>query len=152
MNLRYLATPLLATGLLLSTLGCSKKEEAKPAAMLPGTWTAGDEIQFYYDKNMKQVASNTITGVGDRTIIDDKLITYYYRPGYTLQSAGATYTRDGDTLRIRWAANGPVRAYKVQELTDQKLTLRSRRAVLTPVVHYTTGDALYVIDELQYAR
>lgn len=32
MNLRLLATPLLATGLLLSTLGCSKKDEdAKPA-------------------------------------------------------------------------------------------------------------------------
>jgi len=31
MNLRLLTTPLLATGLLLSTLGCSKKEEdAKP--------------------------------------------------------------------------------------------------------------------------
>jgi len=33
MNLRHLATPLLATGLLLSTLGCSKKEEAAPTAM-----------------------------------------------------------------------------------------------------------------------
>jgi hypothetical protein len=32
MNLRLLATPLLATGLLLSTLGCSKKEEAAPTA------------------------------------------------------------------------------------------------------------------------
>jgi hypothetical protein len=33
MNLRLLATPLLATGLLLSTLGCSKKEEAAPVTM-----------------------------------------------------------------------------------------------------------------------
>jgi len=32
MKLRLLATPLLATGLLLSTLGCSKKEDAKPTA------------------------------------------------------------------------------------------------------------------------
>jgi hypothetical protein len=33
MNLRLLATPLLATGLLLSILGCSKKKEATPVAM-----------------------------------------------------------------------------------------------------------------------
>ena len=36
MNLRLLATPLLATGLLLSTLGCSKKDE--PAASATGSY------------------------------------------------------------------------------------------------------------------
>jgi uncharacterized lipoprotein YehR (DUF1307 family) len=32
MNLRLLATPLVATTLLLSTLACSKKEDAQPTA------------------------------------------------------------------------------------------------------------------------
>ena len=37
MNLRLLTAPLLATGLLLSTLGCAKKEEPAPAAPDPNT-------------------------------------------------------------------------------------------------------------------
>jgi hypothetical protein len=38
MNLRLLATPLLATGLLLSTLGCSKKEEPTPDPIGTGSY------------------------------------------------------------------------------------------------------------------
>jgi len=52
MNLRLLATPLFATGLLLSTLGCSKKEDPKPDP----TPTAG------YTINNRDVKCNA-TGV-----------------------------------------------------------------------------------------
>ena len=44
MNLRLLATPLLATGLLLSTLGCSKKEDAKPTANT-GSYKIGGQLK-----------------------------------------------------------------------------------------------------------
>jgi hypothetical protein len=125
MNLRHLATPLLATGLLLSTLGCSKKEDAAPTAM--GSYKLDGATRSCQAKAYVSSASSgglaydylevDLTTTPQPASGAEILKLYYLKPGgqpanaYLLNSLeltakGGTYSFGNDASTLNTTLNG----------------------------------------------
>jgi len=133
MNLRLLATPLLATGLLLSTLGCSKKSNPEPS--LEGTW---DDISFVstaYINGQPQTPQTTLhpgrnDPNGSYRKITGTTMESYYNNGGVLEPL-EYYTRSGNTLTISTISSGGstpivIEKAEITQLTATDLTLQTK--------------------------
>jgi hypothetical protein len=124
MSLRLLATPLLAASLLLSTLSCSKKEDAAPT--LEGTW---DDISFVstaYANGQPQAPQTTLQPGrndpnGSYQVITGTTIKSYYNNGTAIGPV-EYYTRSGNTLTISTIPTGSSTPTVVQTATITQLT------------------------------
>ncbi len=146
MNLRLLA-PLAAATLLLSTLGCSKKELAPT---LEGTW---DDISFvstaYVNGQPKAPQTTLQPGRNDPNgsyqVITGTTIQGYYNHG------GVTgpiehYTRSGNTLSLSVIPTGSstptvVQTATITQLTATDLTIQIRVEAAQP-----SANDYFIID------
>ena len=133
MNLRLLATRLVATTLLLSTLGCSKKSE--PETSLEGTWDDVSFVSTAYINGQPQTPQTTLhpgrnDPNGSYRKITGTTIESYYNHGGVLEPT-EYYTRSGNTLTISIIPAGsstPVVIAKAEitQLTATDLTFQSK--------------------------
>jgi hypothetical protein len=126
MNSRLLATPLLATGLLLSPLGCSKKEDAKPTSPT-GSYKFDGVLKqcavksavstvrsstYYYDE-----LTVTLTPISQPAAGGQSIELYYHKspgaPPTDYRLAVLLYTDD---------ANNSGRLYNIDTTTLQETT------------------------------
>lgn len=126
MNLRHLATLLLAVGLLLSTLGCSKKEDAKPAS---------PSGSYKFDGVLKQcVVKCAVSTVRSSTYYYDELtvtLTPISQPASGRQSIELHYHKSpgGPSADYQLAvllytddANSSSKVYTIDRTTLQEVT------------------------------
>jgi hypothetical protein len=126
--------PLVVLSLTLLTTGCQKED----APSLDGRWRM--QTSFYYDYDN---AGNRLSGRTDQVdtlgvyhIISANTMDYYDHKDRVLTSS--TFTREGNTLHLRSVDLSTQqvtnRDLTIEELTDQRLTLR-----FTSPKHPTTG-------------
>lgn len=132
MNLRLLATPLLATGLLLNTLGCSKKDDPEPS--LEGTWDDISSVSTAYVNGKPQTPQTTLhpgrnDPNGSYRKITGTTIESYYNNGAALGST-EYYTRSGNVLSISIIPIGSsppivIEKAEITQLTATDLTFQT---------------------------
>jgi hypothetical protein len=142
MRLHLLATSLLATGLLLSTLGCSKKSDPEPEPALEGNWDLTSSTSTSYSATGTKLSVSTTTfPVGNYT--EARYYTFISTTQQLFASVGGamtpaqTYTRSGSS------APTPVGTRTITQLTVTNLTLLSKKDALPPTYGYTTYETHY---------
>jgi hypothetical protein len=146
-----LATTFLAAGLLLSTLGCSKKDSPEPPAPAPsleGNWNEDSYTTLLYD------ASGNITSQTSISYLSalGRYYAYLTFTGTTRQRFAAddnrplgsaeTYTLTGNVLTV--AVTPATISTTVKQLSATTLTIRTQ--------HPPTSQGSYTVYEQGYVR
>jgi hypothetical protein len=131
MNLRLLTKPLLATGLLLSTLGCSKKDD--PAARLTniGTYTLDGVV------TPCQAQVSVQSGTTNNLIADYLDIK--------LTPTAPQYSGEAVVLYFEKPLNAPASGYKIVTISYSN---RNSALPLPYAVNYTVPDATATLSQL----
>ena len=123
-----LPTTLLAAGLLLSTLGCSKKTDSLPPAMavLEGSWNHTQSVTTTYNGAGVQIDQQTSpipqgnTQAARYTMFTSTTMQLFSGTG-TAFTGPQPYTRSGNTLTFD--SVNPTPPYTIKQLTATELTL-----------------------------
>lgn len=154
MNLRLLATPLVAATLLLSTLGCSKKSD--PAPTLEGSWNVTSIVstQYHGDGTQYYQATATFPAGNDANARYDTFTSttfqHFYRNGAASNPA-ELYTRSSNTIAFSvTTANSstptPTGEASILQLTASELILLSRLPagpIVSSPYDYNTSEVHY---------